>query len=236
MGSGGPAVGEHSVMAAACAVAAVKSGANNNNNSSKSNNNNNTSGNSLQLISDDRSDRDNGECNKDWYEKDLQAVWLMLLQLAVAESEREGEEAEGRRVKMRVTLALARACNMIASSEAAAAAVATSSATTTQHQNKDEGRGCLCLSVLAVRAVRTPLSAPGNRPCKWAICCCCCCCCCSCAHAICGNRTCFHLLLKCLIISLEIHHQTWQAGPETIRSASRVDPYCLAGSPGTRLI
>lgn len=88
MGGGGAAVGEHSVMAAACAAAAVKSGANNNNNSSKSNNNNNTSGNSLQLISgDDRSDRDNGEYNKDCWEKekDLQAVWLMLLQLAVAE-------------------------------------------------------------------------------------------------------------------------------------------------------
>lgn len=31
------------------------------------------------------------------------------------------------------------------------------------------------------------------------------------AHApmqYCGNRTCFHLLLKCLIISLEIHQQT----------------------------
>lgn len=95
MGSGGPAVGEHSAMAAACAAAAVKSGANNNNNSSKSNNNN-TSGNSLQLISDDRSDRDNGECNKDCYEKDLQAVWLMLLlQLAVAERERERGRRQG---------------------------------------------------------------------------------------------------------------------------------------------
>lgn len=96
MGSGGAAVGEHSVMAAACAAAAVKSGANNNNNSSKSNNNN-TSGNSLQLISgDDRSDRDNGEYNKDCWEKekDLQAVWLMLLQLAVAERGR-GEGREG---------------------------------------------------------------------------------------------------------------------------------------------
>lgn len=80
----------------------------------------------------------------------------------------------------------------------------------------------------AVRAVRTPLSAAENRPCKWAICCRCCC---SCAHAICGNRTCFHLLLKCLIISLEIHHQTRQGkrAVETIRSASRVDPYCSAG-------